>query len=303
VTVYVDKLPVETSSAADTVGGVLSDLGLTVREGDLVQPDLDAPVSAGMTVWLAKAATVKVTLNGVDQILYTQAETVDDVLAVLGITLAEGDVLSPDGSTPLRSDMSIVIGTTEVRTEEVNETIPAPVRYETDTTMPAGTVKVVPGRDGLRVRKEEVTYRNGVELSRVVLGGGVVEEATPSLHIMGSLQTGGSSPTLNAPDYTGAYSWKLFAKVTWYNASHGGRPASDPNYGMTATGIFVDYGICAVDPSVIPLGTRMYIPGYGQCLAADTGGGVIGNLVDLGFPESAGSNPWGTKNMDVYILD
>ena len=61
--------------------------------------------------------------------------------------------------------------------------------------------------------------------------------------------------------------------------------------------------LCAVDPLVIPLGTRFYVPGYGTCLAADTGGLVKGNHVDLGFPEEAGQNPWNPQNLDIYILD
>jgi 3D (Asp-Asp-Asp) domain-containing protein len=65
----------------------------------------------------------------------------------------------------------------------------------------------------------------------------------------------------------------------------------------------VGYGICAVDPTVIPLGTRFYVPGYGTCLAADTGGLVKGMTVDLGFPEEAGNNPWATQTLDIYILD
>ncbi len=91
--------------------------------------------------------------------------------------------------------------------------------------------------------------------------------------------------------------------TTWYNASHGGKSRDDPAYGITATGVRVDKGICAVDPSVIPLGTWMYIPGYGLCLAADVGGGVKGYHVDLGFPESVGDPGWGKRVLDIYILE
>jgi uncharacterized protein YabE (DUF348 family) len=76
--VYVDDARVDVTTAADTVSGLLADLGLVVREGDLVSPSLDTPLSTGLSVRLEKARTVNVTLNGQVQALYTQAETVAD---------------------------------------------------------------------------------------------------------------------------------------------------------------------------------------------------------------------------------
>ncbi len=57
--------------------------------------------------------------------------------------------------------------------------------------------------------------------------------------------------------------------------------------GMTAIGRRAGHGIVAVDPRVIPLGTRLYIPGYGLAVAGDTGGAIVGNRIDLGFDSHA----------------
>ena len=57
--------------------------------------------------------------------------------------------------------------------------------------------------------------------------------------------------------------------------------------GRTATGLPVGWGVVAVDPWVIPLGTHMTIPGYGEAVAADTGGSVVGSTIDLWFPTIA----------------
>ena len=59
--------------------------------------------------------------------------------------------------------------------------------------------------------------------------------------------------------------------------------------------------IVAVDPSVIPLGTRLYIPGYGFAVAGDTGGGIKGNMIDLGYPDGVAVD-WKTGWTDVFIL-
>jgi 3D (Asp-Asp-Asp) domain-containing protein len=71
--------------------------------------------------------------------------------------------------------------------------------------------------------------------------------------------------------------------------------------GTTATGLRVGWGVAAVDPSVIPLGTHMTIPGYGSAVAADTGGAVVGASIDLWFPTSAQANAWGRRVVTIVV--
>jgi peptidoglycan DL-endopeptidase CwlO len=71
--------------------------------------------------------------------------------------------------------------------------------------------------------------------------------------------------------------------------------------GRTATGVSVGYGIVAVDPGVIPLGTKMTIPGYGEGVAADTGGAVVGARIDLWFPTRAEALAWGTRTVSITL--
>ncbi len=71
--------------------------------------------------------------------------------------------------------------------------------------------------------------------------------------------------------------------------------------GRTATGIPVGYGVVAVDPTVIALGTRLTIPGYGEGVAADTGGGVRGNTIDIWFPTLAQARSWGHRTVTITL--
>jgi peptidoglycan DL-endopeptidase CwlO len=71
--------------------------------------------------------------------------------------------------------------------------------------------------------------------------------------------------------------------------------------GRTATGLSTSWGVVAVDPSVIPLGTRMTIPGYGEGVAADTGGAVQGNAIDLWFPTRAQALAWGRRTVTITL--
>jgi 3D (Asp-Asp-Asp) domain-containing protein len=71
--------------------------------------------------------------------------------------------------------------------------------------------------------------------------------------------------------------------------------------GRTATGVAVAYGVVAVDPNVIPLGTRMTVPGYGEGVAADTGGAVVGSRIDLWFPTRAEALAWGMRTVTIRL--
>jgi 3D (Asp-Asp-Asp) domain-containing protein len=71
--------------------------------------------------------------------------------------------------------------------------------------------------------------------------------------------------------------------------------------GTTSTGLPVGWGVVAVDPAVIPLGTRLSIPGYGEAVASDTGGAVQGATIDLWFPTQAQALAWGRRVVSITL--
>lgn len=79
-------------------------------------------------------------------------------------------------------------------------------------------------------------------------------------------------------------------------------PYDDSQSGITATGIKADYGIIAVDPSFIKLGTRVYIPDYGFAIAADTGGMIKGNHIDVCIPDKQKALEWGVRKITIEVL-
>ena len=80
-------------------------------------------------------------------------------------------------------------------------------------------------------------------------------------------------------------------------------PTDGSGAGITATGIRATYGVVAVDPRIIPLGTKVYIPGYGVALAADTGGAIKGYKIDLCMESYAECMQFGRRNVTVYVLE
>ena len=79
-------------------------------------------------------------------------------------------------------------------------------------------------------------------------------------------------------------------------------PGDGNGEGITATGIPATYGIVAVDPAIIPLGTRVYIPGYGEALAADTGGAIYGYRIDLCMENYYQAMDFGRRTVTVFVL-
>ena len=71
--------------------------------------------------------------------------------------------------------------------------------------------------------------------------------------------------------------------------------------GRTATGVPTGPGVVAVDPAVIPLGSRITIPGYGSGIAADTGGAVVGNVIDVWFPTLEEAHAWGRRTVTITV--
>ena len=89
----------------------------------------------------------------------------------------------------------------------------------------------------------------------------------------------------------------LYVSATAYSAH-------DPGNGSrTATGTLVRRGVIAVDPSVIPLGTRVFIPGYGEAVAEDIGGGIHGQRIDVAFDTHAEALMFGRQDLEIFIME
>lgn len=108
-------------------------------------------------------------------------------------------------------------------------------------------------------------------------------------------------PLYNLMSKKSGLSFGQYRKIWTMEAT--GYSSSDPGVtGVTSTGRVLRRGIVAVDPYVIPLGTRLYIMGYGEGLAADVGSAITGNRIDLAFNSRREALDWGRRRVTVYIL-
>jgi cystine transport system substrate-binding protein len=128
--------------------------------------------------------------------------------------------------------------------------------------------------DAARVKSEQLTRASAVGSSGPIASSAIAPAATTSFASTAPA-AGGRTITVSATGYA--------------------LP------GRTATGLPVGWGVVAVDPSVIPLGTHMTIPGYGEAVAADTGGAIVGSTIDLWFPSVAQANAWGRRSVTITL--
>jgi uncharacterized protein YabE (DUF348 family)/3D (Asp-Asp-Asp) domain-containing protein len=295
-TISEDGATTESSSSRQTVAQALREAGIGIGPGDAVTPGADAPLDAGLHIEVRHAKAVTVTLPHDHTVLYTLAATVAEALSSAGITIPAGAYIDPPPETAVRAGMFVRVVQLSESSDVEREFIESGTVYKPDPDLRPGETRTVPGHDGVHVRRYDVAYVNGEEAGRTL-----VEEyddpAPMDTIIYYPVQKGRTGEPPPAP--SAGTTLRVYA--TWYNPASSGRAPSDPAYGHTATGAIVTYGIVAVDPDVIPLGTKMFIPGYGYAVAADTGGAVKGYLIDLGFPDGVQVD-WQSHWVEITIL-
>ncbi len=293
-----------TSSQVQTSGTTLreglSQAGIFPKSSDMVRPSIDLPLQDGMHVYLQESEPVVVYADGAVSSRYTLQPTVGQALGEMGIVTGEQDRVQPGLD-------SLVVGATTVRIVRVasetvveEEVIAHRVLRQPSDDMEINTETLdQDGEDGILKRSIRVDYEDGQEVGREMEKEWVDRPPVPKITLYGTKVVWRTIDTSSGPV---KYRQKLGMMATSYDASGGGKSRSHPAYGITATGMLAGRGVVAVDPRVIPLYTRLYIPGYGLAIAGDTGGAVIGNRIDLGFNEGD-TNLWSTRWVDVYILD
>ncbi|MBI2019794.1 G5 domain-containing protein [Candidatus Daviesbacteria bacterium] len=176
--------------------------------------------------------------------------------------------------------------------EEETQILPKKTIYEDDPETEAGEEKILEeGEDGKRVRIIKISYHWGEEYDREL----VSTETTPAKDKKILRGTKIVWRTLDTSDGPIQYWKKLRVYATHYDSHCSGCNE------WTAIGMRAGKGVIAVDPKVIPLRSKVYIPGYGMAVAGDTGGAIKGNIIDLGF-DDAKTAGWTARFVDIYLL-
>ncbi|MSQ28795.1 MAG: DUF348 domain-containing protein [Dehalococcoidia bacterium] len=281
-----------------TIGGSLRSAGFALAPADITYPPADETVTTGMHVYVRRAKAMAVRIDGGDKVVHTFEPTIGEALMRAGIAVSPVDRVTPALSAAVTRNTRVSI--VRVSQERVTETesIPFQTQYIADPEREIDqAVTIQSGATGRRVRQVLLGYENGVEVARKTERAAVEQEPQPRIIHYGTQPV---FRTLSTPSGPVQYWRKMRVYATWYHPGSAGKPAGAPGYGITSLGMEVQRGVIAVDPGVIPYRTQMYVPGYGMGMAADTGGGVRGNIIDLGFSDEE-DHDWSSQWVDIYI--
>ena len=287
-------------TTAPTLGEALRQAGLIVYLGDDVSPDLGTPVAPGWEVYIRRSRAATVNVDSKTIRTRTRSETIAGLLKQEGIELKDKDYTIPPATEIVRDGATVQV--MRVREEFLTdaEYIPYETVWQADPTLEIDQRQTTQtGAEGMKKRTTRVVYENGRETKRSVDREWI--ETPPTTQII-NYGTKIVKRDLMLPDGSSVTYWrKIRMLATSYTAATSGKARTHPEFGITATGMRAGIGIVAVDPRVINLRARLYVPGYGLAVAGDTGGRIKGKRVDLGYDESI-LVLW-YKWVDMYILD
>lgn len=304
VTVLAHGRQYQVVTAAPTVAAVLRELNLPIGEHDQVSPSLQSPIRGDLTVSVRRAREFFVLVDGKKLSLYSVEPTVGRALASAKITVGPHDRVKPGLDQPLKPGQLVQVTRVTFATVVTKEAVPyRTVKRSTDLLELDQRQVIQAGKAGVRENTWRLTFENGVQVRRELVSSRLIQAPQDEIIGLGTRKV--VRTLLASRGVTYRYYRALNMKVTAYSAGpESCGPSAD---GITAVGIPAerkpDRGIAAVDPRVIPLGTWLYVPGYGQALAADVGSAVKGMHVDVLMDTHEEALRWGIRYLPVYVLD
>lgn len=224
-------------------------------------------------------------------------DVIEDILFDNNITLSDYDIVEPPLKSKISSDRIIQIS----RVSEVLSTefisIPKHVQLFRTSKLPFNKEIVLDeGSDGMLKRVSKI-----IKVDNVIVEQDIIEERTYIEPVNKRIVRGTNRRITYIERYPKAKARLLYARLSAYTPG----PESCAPYddGITSIGLRAGYGIAAVDPRIIPIGSTIYIPGYGYALAADVGGAIKGHRIDLCFYKVTVAREFGIRYQNVYVIN
>lgn len=310
VALNVDGEEMEVVTYSKTVEDLIEKEEIQFDEGAYINVPLETEIEKDMDLEIVNPKTY--ILREKDDLKRVSSihETVEEVLEDLEVELGDLDYVEPSLTTKLEENDTINVFRVN-ETEEVKEIeIPFEKKQEKTDKLFKGQEKLdQKGEKGIKEKHIKKRYVNGELINKEIVKEEVTKEKKDHIVLIGTKEkpkpkpkrtvSRGLSGSRSQGTSSGSVSRTLTMSATAYtdNVSSQGKWV-----GQTATGMTPRRGVVAVDPNVIPLGSRLYIQGYGNAIAGDTGGAIKGNRIDLFFDTAAQVRNFGRRTIKVQIL-
>ena len=301
VTLVNDGRSEAVQTRAATVADLLTERNIVRSAEDALDREPSTALEDGETIHFRAAVSVTLLIDNTPQTVRSSAPTVKALLAERSVAFDRHDRVVPAPASAVTADDTIRVDHVNSWTELVRKPIAPAVKRLPTFDLALGTSKVVdPGASGVREVAYLVTRDDArtAPVHRSVFATRILRQSRAKVVATGvgeysalaSIAERGLKGTIRLA------SAAITMVATAYTAGCAGCS------GITATGQPAGHGIVAVDPSVIPLGSHLYIPGYGHALAGDTGGAIRGNRIDLGMNSNSDAFQFGRRDVTVYVL-
>jgi resuscitation-promoting factor RpfB len=305
VTLTVDGKKQEIWTTAKDVAELLNSQHIKIEKHDKIAPAPNTKIKKGMEVNVEKAFPVQLNVGGKQQQVWATSTTVADFLKQQGVKLGELDRVEPSLQEKIKENMVVKV----IKVEKVTDVVEVPIDFAVvtrqDAQLPKGERRVIsPGEKGRVLKKYEVVLENGKEVSRKLIETKTIKKSKERIVVIGtkmnerrSTHTQSRSVASRGQQHAAK---EIYVTASAYTAYCQGCS------GTTSMGINLRANpsakVIAVDPNIIPLGSKVYVEGYGYAIAADTGSGINGYEIDVFIPNKSDALRWGRKRVKVRIL-
>ncbi len=289
----------------ETVEEVLKKAGTELDGNDLVSPAPASRVTKDTSVEITRRYGVKVTADGKTKDVVVLAGDAASAVKAAGVTLGEDDFLSVAEDTAVTEGMEISVSRVTYETKVTKEAIGYKTVQKEDGTLYKGRTKVeTEGREGLREITTQYKYIDGELAETKVVSDTVKEEPVDKV-----VRVGTKSAVSHA-SVSGGTVYDQNGNPVRYTKMISGRCSAYTGGGICSTGVPAAVGRVAVNPNIIPYGTKLFICSpdgktvYGYAVAADTGGGCMNGIIlaDLYMDTLNECRLFGSRTMNIYIL-
>ncbi|AWE05941.1 hypothetical protein DCE79_00280 [Lysinibacillus sp. 2017] len=299
VVISVDGNQSKVWTTENVVKNILEEANIEVTEQDLVSQSLDTEVGADNKIDIQKAFQLTLVDGLEERQVWSTSTTVANFLNQQGIQLNESDRVDKNLEKVITPNEKIAVVRVEKVTDVVEESVDFAVEKKNDSSLLKGTEKLVAeGKKGKVERTYSTVKENGKVVSKSVTSEKVVQSPTTKVVAVGTKVVTASVSRSNSEPASGN---EFYVEATAYT------PYCTGCSGISATGINLRSNsglkLIAVDPRVIPLGSKVWVEGYGYALAGDTGGAIKGNKIDILVQTESQANTWGRKKVRIKVLN
>ena len=276
---------------SETVKEFLHENKINLGEEDYINKKMDAEIFDGINIEIGHPFKLKILVDDQERYFFVGFnDEVVDLIRILKNEYKKDFICDKNSSCKLRNCTDLKFYSREIKLIDTKQDILFKTEFIDSHDINNREDQIIQeGINGEKIITEEIVIINGTEKSREIKAERLIKEPVNKIIKRG---TSRCKKVLNmtATAYTAGFE------------STGKRPG-DRGYGITATGTKARHGTVAVDPRVIPLGTKLYVDGYGYATALDTGGAIKNNKIDLFYDKLSDAKKFGRRNITVYVLD